>query len=188
LPTMNLLISHSETGIERITTIIKSLRSYAESGIRDFQASNIKDLIDSSITLLHSKIPSYVNLEFNLTEVPAILCKQDRIIHVIFNIIDNAIDAILSKAEKSNEKICFETGIKELSQIKYLHLGISNTGPLIPDEMLKHVFDPFYSTKAPNKGSGLGLYISYSIIKEHNGILEVKNLNNTVVFNIYLPV
>ena len=67
-------------------------------------------------------------------------------------------------------------------------IEICNSGPGIPDQIISHIFDPFFTTKDPGEGSGLGLSISYSLIQEHNGIIEVHNVPDGVCFVIRLPV
>jgi len=184
---LNKLINHSETGVERIANIVKSLRSYTHRSDGSLEKTNINELIATALTIIGSKIPSFISIEKKIDDVPQISCKQDQLIQVIINIIDNAIDAISEKAEHSKEQIRIDSGTRKLQGTNYVYIGIYNTGNPIPEEMNKHLFDPFFTTKAPNKGTGLGLYISYNIIKDHNGKIEVENKSEGVLFKLYLP-
>jgi len=62
----------------------------------------------------------------------------------------------------------------------YTRISVLNSGPSIPEKDLKHLFDPFFSSRDPGAGVGLGLSISYMIIKEHGGLLEVSNEDEMV--------
>ena len=187
LSVINELIDHSETGVERIANIVKSMRSYTHKSDGNLEITNINELIDTSVTILNSKIPSFVRIEHSAKKVPDIQGKQDQLVQVFINILDNAIDAILVNSEEHSGRIEIETSTRKINEVNYVYIGIFNSGNPIKEEILKHLFDPFFTTKAPNKGTGLGLYISYNIIKEHKGIIEVENKLDGVLFKIYLP-
>jgi signal transduction histidine kinase/ligand-binding sensor domain-containing protein len=184
---LKVIISYSEIGVRRISDIIDSLRTYSHSGDSEPQLVQLKDLIDSSLIIIKSKIPPFINLRFNLDDIKEVRCKPNQISQVIINIIDNAVDSILSKEKRENEFIEFWLKTENVEEMKYVTLEIENSGPPIPEKIVKKIFDPFYTTKAPRQGSGLGLYISYNIIKEHKGLLKVKNADNKVAFKIMLP-
>lgn len=182
------LISHARTGIDRISTITNSLKTYSHKGDGKKQLTNINTLIKNALTIIKSKVPHFITIEYIEAEIPEILCMQDQISQVILNIIDNAIQAIEDKAEKGNEKIIVECIKTELDYKAYIKTSISNTGPLLTEDAIKHLFDPFFTTKSPNKGTGLGLYISYEIINDHKGMINVENKNNYVNFDILIPI
>jgi len=70
----------------------------------------------------------------------------------------------------------------------YVVMKVSDTGTGIPDEIRNKIFNPFFTTKEPGKGTGLGLAMVYGIIKEHKGIVDVKStLGKGTTFEIYLP-
>jgi signal transduction histidine kinase len=71
---------------------------------------------------------------------------------------------------------------------KQVTIEVKDTGDGIPSENLDHIYDPFFTTKAPGEGTGLGLSIVYGIIKNHGGQVKVKSeLNRGTVFAIRLP-
>ncbi|MEO7423711.1 MAG: ATP-binding protein [Fibrobacteria bacterium] len=81
-------------------------------------------------------------------------------------IINNAIDAMNQKGEL---EIKCEAGPREII------LSFRDTGPGIPEDALKRIFDPFYTTKPPGKGTGLGLTIAAEIVKKYGGALGVQS-------------
>lgn len=102
---------------------------------------------------------------------------------VLTNLIQNAVEAInhtggtisLKLSEKDSA-----TGRKEAL------LSISNSGPGIPDEIMEHLFEPFFTSK--KTGNGWGLALSKRIVTSHRGTIQVKSLSEGVVFEIYLPI
>lgn len=75
-----------------------------------------------------------------------------------------------------------------LDKGKYVWFSVKDTGMGIDEENLQKIFDPYFSTKQKETGSGLGLYVSYGIIKAHKGHIEVSSvLNEGTVFDVYLP-
>jgi C4-dicarboxylate-specific signal transduction histidine kinase len=181
------LLSFSETGIERISSIINSLRAYShKSGDKPAMAS-INPLLNNTMVLLHSKIKADIQIELQLTDIPEIPCKQDQLAQVFVNIVDNAIFALNELPEGTHKLLRIESTIVQVNSKSFIKISFANSGHPIEEEKIKHIFDPFYTTKSPNVGSGLGLYISYNIIKEHAGMLYAENTNAGVVFNVILP-
>ena len=102
--------------------------------------------------------------------------------HVFMNIILNAAQAMEGKG-----RLDIYTGLDQSRNL--VKVKIADAGPGIPEEVLPHVFEPFYTTKEEGKGTGLGLSLVYSIIDEHGGRIQAGNQNGGgAVFTIELPV
>ncbi|MBN1117759.1 MAG: GHKL domain-containing protein [Bacteroidales bacterium] len=185
---MGILCEHAETGIKRINKIVNSLQSYLQKDMLKEEKHHIDEIVISSVKLIAQKIPGYLTLNYKLTDTPGINVDKHQLSQVIINILDNAIDAINEKKEHYNETIEFCTQTEKYNDTNYIKLSISNTGPSIPNEIIKNLFDPFFTTKPPNKGTGLGLYLSQKIINELKGLMFVENIDKKVIFNIYLPI
>ncbi|MEQ8224049.1 MAG: ATP-binding protein [Candidatus Eremiobacterota bacterium] len=120
------------------------------------------------------------NFEENL---PFVYADENQIQQVILNIINNAVDAILSFKDEGTIKIAVSRDRDKINLI------FSDDGPGIDPRHINKVFDPFYTTKEVGKGTGLGLSISYGIIKEHNGDISVQSeFGKGTEFRISLPV
>ena len=113
---------------------------------------------------------------------------------VIVNLAVNARDAmkdggtltIQTRNQQLNETKCKH--IPESRPGRYVRLTVQDTGTGMPDEILPRVFEPFYSTKSPGKGAGLGLSVVYGIIKEHEGFVQViSEVGKGTVIHIFLP-
>jgi len=81
-----------------------------------------------------------------------------------------------------------EIGITTRYQSNKFHVIISDNGKGIPQERLTHIFEPFYTTKAPGRGTGLGLSVCHRIVKQHGGYIQVESqVNKGTRFTIILP-
>ncbi|MCK5138995.1 MAG: histidine kinase, partial [Thermodesulfovibrionia bacterium] len=78
--------------------------------------------------------------------------------------------------------------VKPDTEKKDVAIKITDTGSGIPQEQIKNIFEPFFTTKAVGKGTGLGLSVSQSLVKEHNGEIEVEStLGKGSTFTVILP-
>jgi signal transduction histidine kinase len=101
---------------------------------------------------------------------------------VFLNIINNALQAIEGRGA-----ITLET--KHLKEKNEVLISISDTGKGMSDEVKRRLFEPFFTTKPVGEGTGLGMSISYGIIEEHKGRIEVESeLGKGSMFRIFLPV
>ena len=117
---------------------------------------------------------------------------------VFTNIINNAIHAMPSGGslliatkgkENPGKSSSLEGGLGEITNNKYIDVEFTDTGCGIKEEYISKIFDPFFTTREPGKGTGLGLSISYSIIKDHNGWIDVKSaVGKGTTFLVMLPV
>jgi len=102
---------------------------------------------------------------------------------VCINIIKNSKDALV-RSGKKDKKI--HIGLKK--ETDYLLISICDNGGGIKDAIIDKIFTPYFTTKSEKNGTGLGLYMSETIINKHlNGSIEAKNFNDGVCFNIRLP-
>ena len=105
---------------------------------------------------------------------------------VFLHIIDNAIDAIRDNPYCSNKPEI--RVITEVVDREWVRIVIANTDSVIPKSLLKRIFDPFFTTKPIGSGTGLGLFVSHSIIQKHGGTLSVHSKpREGTNFKILLP-
>ncbi len=165
----------------RMRTLLQSLQDFnrPSSGIR--APIDLHKILDSVLLLYKEKFAaSDINLEKHYgDDVPNFYAVADQIKQVVMNLLNNAIDAC-----KDSGKII----IKTESDHSYISLYIKDNGVGIDPANKNKIFEPFFSTKPEVKGIGLGLSVSYGIIKNHNGILEVNsNPSKGATFRIKLP-
>jgi two-component system NtrC family sensor kinase len=172
--------------------ITKNLLLFAGKGVFDKKNVNLKDLVGIVITLLQ-KEASFENViitkEFE--NIPMIKIDQGMITQVLLNLLKNALEAMAEMEVKN-------LNIKGYFDKEWVYIAIADSGSGIPNETLKNIFDPFYSTKGPYskgdthqakfQGTGLGLSVSHAIVASHNGDIDVQSIENQgSVFTIKLP-
>ena len=151
-------------GSSRSMQIVKDLRTFSRMDENEFKPVDIHEGIDSTLLLLHHKMQNRITVHKNYGKVPHIECLPGKLNQVFMNILTNSILAIEEKGEISIETSSMEDKVK---------ISMKDNGRGMPPEVREHIFEPFFTTRTVGEGTGLGLSISYSIIEEHNGVIEV---------------
>ncbi|AEH44293.1 multi-sensor signal transduction histidine kinase [Thermodesulfatator indicus DSM 15286] len=146
--------------------------------------ANINDIIKEVAELFATRLQKRkINLYLDLSpELPALWVDWDKIKQVFMNMLLNALQAIEQKGE-----IKVSTHFDKVKN--RVIIKISDTGCGIPETIIDKIFDPFFTTKAPGEGTGLGLSVSYGIVKDHGGQIFVESRpGEGTIFTIILPV
>ena len=181
------IIASSFEGVNRATDIISSLRFFASPGKAEKKVIDIEGLFYPVLMKFESRIPNHVTLTKKIPSGMKVMCHEEPIQQVLSNILDNALDAMGNVEEKGEERIHVSVAEENTDHRSYARISFTNSGPAIPDEDLKHIFDPFFTSKDEGKGKGLGMTISYLIVSEHEGKIEIRNELGEVVVDIILP-
>lgn len=172
-------IDDIKVGAERTTEIVKGLRNFSRMDKDSMQMYNVHEGIESALLLLKNKYKNHIEIVREYSDLPSIECFAGKLNQVFLNIIGNAIDAIKDKGQ-----ITISTHLKDENIV----VDISDNGKGIPKDVIDKIFDPFFTTKVVGQGMGLGLSISFGIINEHNGKINVKSEENRgTTFSISLP-
>ncbi|MGK7924604.1 MAG: ATP-binding protein [Spirulina sp.] len=177
------ILNSMKIGTDRIRAIVLSLRNFARLDEVDFKAIDIHEGIDNTLLILQHRLKPKperpaIKVIRDYGNLPLVECYPGPLNQVFMNILTNAIDALeetnvqrtYSEIEEKPNQITIRT-----TQIdsKYITITISDNGTGMPESVQKRIFDPFFSTKAIGKGTGMGLPISYQIVTEkHRGRLE----------------
>ncbi|MFX1297773.1 MAG: PAS domain S-box protein [Promethearchaeota archaeon] len=168
---------------ERISKIIEHLLTFAREEKGKFVHAAISEVINSSLALLFSKLRSFqisIHLQYD-EKLPKISMKKQNIQQVILNILQNSIDALNEKFKITSEKklkiIKIKTSLVTRQKQKYGKITITDNGQGIQKKNMKKLFDPFFTTKEKSKdhGVGLGLSVSYGIVKDHDGKISFRS-------------
>jgi len=171
-------------GANRIENIISELKTFARKDeTTDHMKININMVVRAAITLTKNLInKSTHNLKIELNDVPTIMGNFQRLEQVFINIIQNACQALRSMEEEISISTLYD-GKTNNVVIRFADQGIGIEKPAI-----KEVTNPFYSTKRQKGGTGLGLSVSLSIIKEHKGeIIFSSEVNKGTTVDVLLP-
>lgn len=162
-------ITKSLKGVDRIANIVKGLRSFARADEALFSNLNISELItDTKDMLFEIFEKENIKMNFEVETELWVNGNRGRLQQVFVNILNNAKDALASSDIK---RIDF----KAYKRDQNIEISISDTGPGIPDHLREKIFDPFFTTKEIHKGTGIGLALVSSIIKEHEGTITLKS-------------
>ena len=129
-----------------------------------------------------------IEFETDLHEkIPNLPLVADQIQQVFVNILLNAVDAI--SEDDSNKGVNKIISAQSSNTDDYVVIKFSDNGPGIAEENIAKVFEPFFTTKKEGKGTGLGLWVSYGIIKSFQGDIKIKSHpNEGTTFTITLPI
>ena len=171
-----------EEHVERARKITHNMLGFARRMEHRLDDVDINNVLNQTIELLQSHAQTN-NIEISKdfqSELPIIESDQSQLQQVFLNLINNAIDAV-----EKDGLIEVKTRKKD-SQIV---VAIKDNGPGVAEEHLKKVFDPFFTTKETGKGIGLGLSVSYNIIKKLGGTIKVESkISEGAVFSVKLPI
>lgn len=168
-------------GTQRITEIIKALKGYSYMDQAPIQAVNICEGLNDTLVMLSSKLRDGIKVDLDLGEnLPLIQGHGSELNQVWTNLIDNAISVMDGSGELK---------LRAYQEDEWIVVEVADNGPGIPAESQTKIFDPFYTTKAPGEGTGLGLNISHGIIVEkHGGQISVNSKPGATCFIVKLPI
>jgi signal transduction histidine kinase len=152
----------------RASEIVNNLLNFSRTGAAEFVEIDLNHVLEETLTLVqHPFKTAKVNVIKNYKdELPPVLGSITRLQQVFLNLFMNARDAM-----PTGGMLEVRTGAQNGS----VEVEVTDTGSGIPAENLHRIFDPFFTTKATGRGTGLGLSVSYGIIKEHAGKVDVRS-------------
>ncbi|MDP8227862.1 MAG: ATP-binding protein [Candidatus Electryoneaceae bacterium] len=167
-------------GTDRVTEIVRRLRSFARLDEAELKKVDIHEGIEDTLMLIHHEIKHNITVVRNYSDIPPIACYPGQLNQVLLNLLINAKQAIKNKGEIT---------ITTYQQDSELYIEIGDNGIGIPENDLRRVFDPGYTTKGVGVGTGLGLSICYQIIKtDHKGRIKINSkVGVGTTFTIILP-
>jgi PAS domain S-box-containing protein len=164
--------------VDRATGVIKHVRDFARQSDVVSTKVDINDPIQDVFKVLGHQIKTHqISLELDLAaDLPSIMAEHNRLEQVFINLVTNAIDAMDDKSNrpefKGTEKIL---KISSFQENECVIVTVSDTGTGMSEEVLNKIFEPFYTTKKTGKGTGLGVSISYGIVKDYDGKIEIES-------------
>jgi two-component system NtrC family sensor kinase len=157
---------------ERAGRIVRNLLTFARKGVPEKTAVDLNDVvIRTSLLIMYELQLHGIELESDLSAEPAIvLGDRYELQQVLLNLITNAVQAVSGLEPGRVRQITLVTRHSAGEAI----LRVRDTGPGVPPHLIPYLFTPFFTTKAPGEGTGLGLSLSYGLVKAHQGVLEYR--------------
>ncbi|CAK8714992.1 histidine kinase [Candidatus Electrothrix aarhusensis] len=178
--TIDQLVENIEEGTTRTTRIVRDLKIFSRQDVEKIIPVDVHTVIDSTVNYVDKQLLKNVTIRRDYGSLPLVHCLPGRMGQVFLNIINNGIEAMDGTGQLT---------IKTEHRNEYVHIIFSDTGCGIHAHDMPNIFDPFFTNKEVGQGTGLGLGISYSIIRQHGGDIKVEsNVGNGSVFKIIFPV
>jgi len=153
--------------VEKASRVVLALKKYLHSASQDEKVeTDIRENIETVLNIYHNQLKHGIEIVKNYEDVPKIMAHIDQLNQVWTNLIHNAIYAM-----KNTGKLT--VGIKNID--RWVEIRIGDTGSGIPDDIKNRIFEPFFTTKPKGEGSGLGLDIVKTVIKEHGGFINFES-------------
>lgn len=167
---------------DRASQVVKNLLEFSRTERPYLTHLSMKEVVEGTIRLVKNQIlVAGIKLETQMADgLPPIKGKRQDLQQAFLNVLLNSIQAM-----KSGGLLSVRV---EPAMDGYIRVDIEDTGTGIKPADLEHIFDPFYTTKPVGEGTGLGLSLTYGIIRTHGGYIEVKSeIEKGTTFSIFLP-
>lgn len=160
---------------ERAKDLVKQILTFSRTAVLELRPLKLQFLIKEVLKMVKSTIPAGIQvLEDIDSSCPAVSCDPTMMQQVILNLCNNAVDAMSVDGQHLGT-LSLKYHLSPNDSDNSVELVIQDTGQGIGEKILPHIFDPFFSTKPVNKGSGLGLSVAHGIIKDLGGKIEVQS-------------
>ena len=173
------------TQVDYLSTTIDDFRNFFKESKEKEDVSS-KTILESINALVSKQLENQnINININECDETVIHVYKNELLQVILNLISNSKDALLdAKCTQKDKKIEFSCK----NNLGNLEIMISDNAGGIAENIMSKIFEPYFSTKKEKNGTGLGLYMSKTIVQEHlQGQLMVKNIDNGATFSIKIP-
>jgi signal transduction histidine kinase len=165
----------------RASEIVNSLLNFSRTSTAEFGEVDLNRTVEETIGLVrHQLEKSQIQVETELAqELPFVKGNAGKLQQVFLNLVLNARDAM-----DGGGRLRIRTTVENST----VRVEVADTGQGIPPEHLTRIYDPFFTTKAARKGTGLGLSVTYGIVQEHGGSIEVESaVGQGTVFHLEFP-
>jgi signal transduction histidine kinase len=180
-------LAQSETGIERITAIVRSVKDFAHPDRNEVKLVDLNAAVQSTLTLARFEYKDVADVVTELGVLPLVACNGGEINQVILNLVVNAAHAIGDGVAAGGPRGRIVVSTRDGDDCAVVQ--IRDTGIGIPPEIHERIFDPFFTTKPLGRGTGQGLAIAHAVVRKHGGSLTfASEVGVGTTFTIRLPV
>ncbi len=179
-------------GTERIKTIVKDLRAFTRTDQAEKTTARISECLNSTLNLVRGSWQDKVEFVTEFIDDPEIACWPALLNQVFMNLIVNGCQAIAAKTQDANDArgrlIITLQSKTSATNTSCLHIDFSDNGVGMSEVVQSRILEPFFTTKTVGTGTGLGLSISYGIVLQHAGELQISSaLGVGSCFSVILP-
>lgn len=188
-------IDDAKTGILRAKKVVHQLLDLSSKSDGQQQKVDIHAIATNALSLLRASIPTHIEFHQLINKCPSIMADPSHIHQLFINLCTNSAEAMdedggvltvtLDHIHLKSGKIPKNA---TLAPGTYAKLTVADTGPGIEEGVLERIYEPFFTTKGPDRGTGLGLSVVHGIVKSHSGeIIASSVLGKGAKFEVFLP-
>ncbi len=179
LDNLHSLLQDTDHGLTQVAELVSSLKDFSRVDRSRTDLVNVNDGIESALKIAQNQLKNKVEVVKQFGQLPQIECSPTQLNQVFLNLFTNAAQAI-----ETTGKLYIRTA----AEANGVSVRVIDTGCGMSEEVRKHIFEPFYTTKPVGKGTGLGLTIAFRIVEEHGGRIDVRSMpGKGSEFTIRLP-
>jgi len=185
------------TGGKRAKLLVQQILTFSRKAPPKLAPLRLDAIVKETVMLLRSTIPANIEIDVDIKSAvdPCVMGDESQIYQVILNLCTNAAHAMEAQGGKMTigmDAITLDNGkaenISNLPPGKYVKLSVSDTGSGIAPENVERIFEPYFSTKEPDKGTGMGLAVIDGIVRTHKGhIVAMSQMRRGSIFTVFLP-
>ncbi|MDO9109044.1 MAG: ATP-binding protein, partial [Desulfatirhabdiaceae bacterium] len=180
----------------RAKDLEKQILTFARQAGEELKPVQVSILVKEALKLLRSSLPTTIEIKQNIESDSLIMADPTQVHQVVMNLCTNAGQAMEEEGGVLHVGLTdvrldadFTKTCEDLIPGDYLKLSVSDTGSGISPEVMKSIFDPYFTTKAPGEGTGMGLATVHGIVKHNGGEIVVDSeVENGSIFTVYLPI
>jgi two-component system NtrC family sensor kinase len=162
------LISESSTATSKLAEIVRSMAVFARGDAQRQVLVNVEEAVESALTLAWNTLKHRAELVRDFQAVPPVLGHSSELTQVFLHVLLNAAQALENRPPGV-------VTVRIAQAERMVEVSIADTGPGVPAELLARVFDPFFTTREPGRGTGMGLTVCHGIVTRHAGTIELQN-------------
>jgi signal transduction histidine kinase len=180
---------------ERARDLVKQILTFARKGETEKAPIKISSIVKERIKLLRSTIPSTIEINYDLkAKQDIVLGDRTQMDQIVMNLCTNAVHAMPERGMLEIRTSIEFIGPDELELYtdlnpgQYLRLSVSDTGSGISPDVMDNIFEPYFTTKDPDKGTGMGLAVVHGIVKGYSGDITVESeVGKGTTVHVLLP-
>lgn len=182
------IMHESREGLQRIQGIVRELREFTRSGgEQPWQRCDLNVHLRSAIHQFADTLPPSVRLHTGALELPQLLCMPGAIVDALYNLLRNARQAVgdngrisvttgTARHLEADSQWCAGTGSAPADDAtSWLWIEVRDDGEGIPQANLQKLFEPFFTTREPGQGAGLGLWLVAGTVERHRGLIDIES-------------
>lgn len=184
------------TAAQRAKEMVRHILTFSRQDTQEMKPMNIQPVVQESMKLLRSSLPATIEIQVQIEEKTGSVIGDSTQLHqLVVNLCTNAYQAMRERGgllKVTLSEVGFDSAAKmpcrDMLPGTYLCLSVKDSGHGIDKAIIDRIFEPYFTTKGPAEGTGMGLSMVHGIVKGHQGYIDVEStLGEGTIFRVYIP-